>query len=97
MATQIHNLDEGISEYFEFILFGKKYRFRYMTSEEIEELRNIGDDGNKTQEYFYKFVSAIDDDAPKIQDVSKKMTVPHLLAFQKMIKQEFGLTDEVSS
>ena len=44
---KIHNLDEGVQEYFDFIVNGFKYRFRHLNTEESEELKELekaGDD-----------------------------------------------------
>jgi len=87
---KIHNLDEQVEEHFEFIVKGHRYRFRHMNTEELEHLKEIEDDDEKTKKYFYSFISAIDKKSPNWESISKKMIVPQLRKFTEMIKVEFG-------
>jgi hypothetical protein len=95
MDNKIHDLDEGVVEYFEFKLFGNLYRFKQMNTEEVAKMREFGEDADRVQEYLYTFISPVDEKTPSFLDVSKKMTIPHLQKFQKMIRQEFGIDSEV--
>lgn len=91
MATDnLHNLDEGIEEYFEFVIFGHNYKFRYMNTNEIQELDKLKENPKKLEEYFYNFIEPADDKAPDFKEIQKKMTIPHLLRFNKMVKAEFS-------
>lgn len=94
---KLHNLDDGIVEYFDFQLFGHIYRFRHMNSEELQKMQTFGEDHDGVQEYFYQFITKLKDDSPEFVDVSKKMTIAHLMAFQRMIKKEFGADDSSQS
>lgn len=88
------NLDDGAVEYFEFTLFGKKYKFRYPTTEEFEkinEFKEAGDDKG-LQEFLYPFIMKVDEDAPDFKKVEKKMLPPHLRNFNEMITEEFRAT-----
>ncbi len=96
-TSKIYDLDEGVVEYFDFKLFGHTYRFKHMNTEEVQAIRELGEDGTKVQEYLYKFVSAVDKDTPDFMEVSKKMTIPHLQKFQKMIRTEFGIDENTQS
>jgi hypothetical protein len=86
-----HDLDEGVIEYFEFKIFGNVYKFRHMNTEEIKVMSGFGSDGMKAQEYLNTFITPVDPKDPKFEEVQKKMTVPHLLKFQNMVKEEFGI------
>ena len=65
--AKIHNLDEQVQEYFEFIVKGHKYKFRHMTTEEIEELRKIEDNEEKSKEFLYSFITKEEETAPNSQ------------------------------
>lgn len=91
MANQIHNLDEGVQEYFEFILKGHKYRFAHLNTEQLEELQKISDsDEDKQKDFFYKFITKVDDSSPDFADISKQMIAPHWIRFRKMVETEFS-------
>lgn len=98
MIDKIHNLDEDVSEYFEFILFGKKYKFRYMTSDELTELKDIGDKKGSSEKevlsYIYKFIGKGEEAAPDFVEVSSKMTIAHLKKFLIMVRTEFGINEQ---
>lgn len=88
--AKIHNLDEQVQEYFEFIVKGHKYKFRHMTTEEIEELRKIEDNEEKSKEFLYSFITKEEETAPEFPEVAKDMITPHWIRFREMIKTEFG-------
>lgn len=94
MENKIHDLDDGVIEYFDFKLFGNTYRFKHLNTEEVEVIKSFGGDGDKIQTYLYKFITPVDKDIPEFSEVSKKMTIPHLQKFQKMIKSEFGIDEK---
>jgi hypothetical protein len=96
MDNKIHDLDEGLVEYFDFKLFGHTYRFKQLNTEEVKEMTAMGSDetGDKLQEYLYRFITPVSPNAPEFMEISKKMTLPHLKKFNQMIKQEFGLEVE---
>lgn len=96
MSNQVYNFDD-VSEYFDFILFGKKYRFKHLTSAEFQELQKLEneakEDATKTDafnDYVYSFITKVDEDAPDFKEVQKKMIFPQLKAFWNMIKTEFS-------
>jgi hypothetical protein len=93
MDNKIHDLDEGIVEYFDFKLFGHIYRFKQLNSDEIDMIRTFSEDGEKIQKYLYEFITKVDPNSPDFSEVAKKMTIPHLQKFQKMIKAEFSIDD----
>jgi hypothetical protein len=88
--AQIHNLDESVQEYFEFIVKGHNYRFRHMNTEEMEAWKDVESDDVKAKEYLYSFISKVNADSPEFSEVAKTMITPHWLAFKKMVQVEFG-------
>jgi hypothetical protein len=86
----MHNLDDGVQEYFEFILKGHTYRFRHLNTEEIEHLRKIDGDDKKVKEYLFQFITKVKEDAPEFPVVSQQMLTPHWIKFKKMIQAEMG-------
>jgi len=89
---KIHNLDEGVQEYFDFIVGGFKYRFRHLNTEESEELKELekaGDD-SKVKKFLYNFISQVDEKAPKFSETAKKMIGPQWVRFRKMIEEEYS-------
>ncbi len=107
--NKIHNLDEGVEEYFEFTVRGHNYRFKQLNMDELEEVRiaslpvaeDMDDKAKKakekeSKESLFKFITPVGD-APKFEEVSKKMTVPHWNRFNKMVAIEMGLDDDNQS
>lgn len=88
------NLDDGAVEYFEFTLFGKKYKFRYPNTEEFEIISKLkeNEDDKGLQDFLYPFITPIDDDAPDFKEAEKKMLPPHLRNFNEMVMEEFRAT-----
>lgn len=86
--SEIHNLDE-VQEYFEFIVGGHTYRFRFFNTEETEEMQKFVNDDQKTKEFLFKFITKKDETSPDFSEVSKKMTVPQWIKFRKMLEVEF--------
>ena len=89
MTQKMHNLDENVNEYFDFQVKGFTYRFRHMTMEEIEKMKEYENDEQKTRQYLFNFISKVDETSPDFIETSKLMTVPHWIAFREMIKAEF--------
>lgn len=87
--SKIHNLDE-IAEYFEFQLKGHQYRFRHLTTDEIEALQKMGSDDAKSREYLYTFITPINKESPAFKKIAKTMITPHWVKFREMIRAEFG-------
>ena len=88
-----HNLDQGVEEYFDFILKGHKYRFRHFNTDEMEEMQKLGKDDKKARAFLYKAITKLDEDAPDFPDTAKEMTVPHWRRFWEMIKEEMSVAD----
>ncbi len=89
--NKIHNLDEGVEESFNFQLLGHVYNFRHLNTEEIETLQTFKKEDDKgTKEFLFKFVTAVDKDAPPFSETTKKMLTPHWRRFIDMVKTEFG-------
>lgn len=90
MDNQIHNLDESVVEYFDFIVKGHKYRFQHMTTEEMAEMKKLSGDEEKARDYMFKFISKTDEASPDFIEVSKQMITPQWVKFFAMIKVEFN-------
>lgn len=89
MPNAPYNLDE-VQEYFQFTAGGKVYKFKHLTTEELQEFVNMKDDNEKSTEYMMQFISSDDPDAPPFKEVYKKFITPQLVKFQEMIRTEFG-------
>lgn len=86
----MHNLDAEVNEYFDFVVKGHTYRFRHLTMEEIEKMKEYEADEKKSREYLFKFITKQDEASPDFQEVSKQMIAPHWIKFREMIKAEFS-------
>lgn len=90
-----YDLSESLEESFTFKLRGFTYRFRYMSGEEIEKYRELTKDKDQNDqtvlEYFYSFVTKVDENAPEFKDMQKKMIIPELRRFRQMIETEFEI------
>ena len=109
MTDKIHNLDEGVEEYFQFTVKGHTYKFKQPNTEELDEIRlatiPITEDmdekeaeakSKESRESLFKFITP-EGEAPEFKEVSKKMTVPHWNRFNKMVSVEMGLDDDDQS
>lgn len=89
MAEGSYNLDD-VREYFEFTLKGNIYRFRHMTTEEIEKMATLEKQEAKMTDYLVSFIDKVDPDAPDFVVIQKQMTIPQWRLFREMVKSEFG-------
>lgn len=85
----MHNLD-SVSESFEFVLKGHTYKFRHLTTEEIQELGKLKDEAKLT-EYLYQFITPSSENAPEFSELAKNMIAPQWSMFRKMIQSEMGI------
>lgn len=90
MVSSNYNLDDSIQEYFTFTIGGHNYRFRHMNTEEVETLKGLEGDEDKSRAFLYDFISTEDEKAPAFPEVAKTMIVPHWIKFRKMLQTEFG-------
>lgn len=88
MNDRKYNLDENVAEYFDFVVEGHEYRFRHLTTEELDGFRKVSDDEQKGMEYLYQFISKTHDDSPDFTETAKKMIAPKWVKFRKMILTE---------
>lgn len=88
MTETIHNLDEGVQEYFEFSVKGHVYRFRHLNTEEVHELMKLS--GEELEKHIYQFITKVNPESPDFTEISKKMITPEWANFKKMITSEFG-------
>lgn len=88
MTSELHNLDEGISEYFQFVLGGFTYKMKYPNTKEIV---NIAAEKNteKQMDLVYSFITSSEESAPKIKDALTQANIKVLQRFNAMIKKEF--------
>ncbi len=109
MENKIHNLDDGVQEYFEFIVKGHTYQFRQPNTEELDEIRvatsPITEDmdekaveakSEESREALFKFITPVGE-APEFKETVKQMTVPHWNRFNKMVAVEMGLDEDDQS
>lgn len=88
-SQQQYNLDD-VREYFEFKVKGHVYRFRYITTEEGEKMKDLKD--GEIQDYFLQFITKVDESSPDFKEVQKTMTIAQWKQFRKMIEAEFSTT-----
>lgn len=87
-----YDLTKDVQEYFEFNIDEHKYKMRYPTTEEALEAEKLQDDPLKAGEWVNKFVTAVSENAPDINDLLNKSNVRVLRNFTMMIKTEFSAT-----
>lgn len=90
LPNKIHNLDEGVEESFTFQVLGNVYKFKQPTTEELEKIQSFEDDDVKLKEYFFNFISKVDEKSPEFIELSKKLYAGHWKKFKEMIEAEFG-------
>ncbi len=88
----MYNLDTDVSEYFEFILKGNTYRFRYPTTRELTEFSNLDekDTDKKVKEFIGKYVTPVDDKSPEIVELLNSLNIKYWVKFSEMIKTELA-------
>lgn len=90
MSNTAYNLDDKeYSEYFEFTIFSNKYKFRYPSGQELNELRDDIKDGNDGLGIMQRFISSVDD-SPDFEETWNRMKVPQIKAFRNMLMTELG-------
>ncbi|MCZ2140814.1 MAG: hypothetical protein LC096_05415 [Bacteroidia bacterium] len=87
--NQPYNLDTDVSEYFEFIIKGNTYQFRYPTTRELEEFNGIDEKSeDKTKEFLAKFISKVDEKSPDVVDLLNSVNIKYWVRFSNMVKTE---------
>ena len=90
-----YNLNEEVSEDFEFQLMGFKYKVRYPTTEEIKQsqvdMENTENKDSKLTSWLYSLISKVSEDAPDIESALGKSNLKVLRKFNEMITTEFGI------
>jgi hypothetical protein len=85
------------SEYFEFEIFGNRYKFRYPTTTELSEIGKLSDDVEKgaeveeetlTDAAFARFITPVEEGGTPFSEVWEKMNTKHLITFRKMVAVE---------
>lgn len=90
MDSKVYNLDEGIQEYFEFIIKGNKYKFRHLNTEEMEKFRDVAEDEEKAKTFLFDFISKENEDSPDFSEIAKQMIAPQWIKFRKMLFSEMS-------
>ena len=91
---QPYDLDSGISEYFEFILKGNTYRFRYPTTRESFEAKKLtGVSDEESKAFMVKFVSKVDEKTPDFADIIEDLNVKYWAKFIDMVTKELSNVD----
>jgi len=87
---KVHDLNDGVVEHFEFSVNKHLYKFRHMTTSEMETLQKLEGKDKESKEYLYTFITKVNSDSPDFGEVAQKMIVPQWSKFRDMIKAEFG-------
>jgi len=91
-----YNLNDNVSDHFEFVLGGFTYQMKYPTVEETEKVQDVlkkakeNDDSAEILEQMYQFISSEDKEAPPISEALKKYNIKVIQNFNEMIKAEFS-------
>ncbi|MFA9228759.1 MAG: hypothetical protein ACEQR7_10085 [Agathobacter rectalis] len=86
----MYNLDD-VREYFEFKIKGHVYRFRYLTTDEIEKMQKVeSTDEAASREYMFSFISKVDETSPDFKDIQNEITSAQWKMFRNMIQTEFS-------
>ena len=89
--NQPYNLDTDVSEYFEFILKGNTYRFRYPTTREAFEAKKLENAPlEESKKYLIQFISKVDDKSPDFQGVIDDVNVVYWSKFNDMVTRELS-------
>lgn len=89
MTDKPYSLDT-VSEYIEFIVGGKNYRLKHLTTEEQDELQTLQQENPiKAREFLYRFISPVNEADPQFSEVAKKMTTPQWIKFSQMLQSEY--------
>lgn len=88
-----YDLDDGVNEYFEFILKGHLYHFRYPSTDEIDEIAEIKTT-KQMKETLSKFITKGQEDAPEFTEITEQLTIPHWARFRDMIIKEMSLNED---
>lgn len=89
--SPIHNLDEGLLEYFDFIVKGHTYRFRHPNTKEMEKMKDVKADEAASRAQLFQFITTVSEDAPEFSTIVDDLTVPYWKRFNEMIRKEMGL------
>ena len=87
-----HNLDEGATDSFEFVMGGHTYSMRYPNTEEIAEAEKLSKETDKQVQWFYSFITPVGK-GPSIEDAMKKANIKLVKRFNKMVADEFSAED----
>jgi hypothetical protein len=87
----MHNLDDGLKEYFEFTTGGHTYHFSNPTVDEWKHISEVakGEDKEAVAGEIGKLVSSVGD-APPFEEVYKKFRLSQIKNFNKMLDEEFA-------
>jgi len=95
--NQPYDLDSGISEYFEFILKGNIYRFRYPTTREATLANELKDKSEKeSKDFMIQFVTKVDEKTPNFEDIIDDLNVKYWAKFISMVTSELTSDDNKS-
>lgn len=90
MSNNNYNFDDISDESPTIIMGGNTYKLSYPTLEEIEKIQELKTEKEQT-EAIYNYVKKTEDSQPEFRDVLRKQNLKVLVAFTKMIKEEFGV------
>lgn len=94
----VYNLNDNVSDSFEFEVGGHKYKMRYPTLPEAQKIgiesEKAGDDIDTFLKVVYSFVDSVED-APPIAETMKKQNMLVFKRFATMIRTEFGISEDI--
>lgn len=86
-----YNLDENVSEYFEFQMGGGKYKMKYPTTEDVKEFQDK--DESKVEKKLLSLIESVEG-SPDFTVVYNKANVQTMRNFNKMMMKEIGGVSE---
>lgn len=90
-----YNLNDNVSDHFEFILGGHTYKMKYPTVEETEQVQDAlkkaqeSNNNESVLKIMFQFISSDDKEAPSFDEAIKKQNIKVIQNFSQMIEAEF--------
>ena len=88
MNEKVYNLDDGIIEYFDFILKGNTYRFRQPNTLEMTEFGVLKDKPELMVKTMSRFITKVTENAPDFEDIANTLTVQYWRRFNEMLEEQ---------
>lgn len=88
--SSVHNLDDGVSEAFEFVLEGHHYLMKYPTTDDMDEIAKETDN-DKVNKKLYSYITAVSKDSPKFSDLIRRVSIKKGSRFIAMLQEEIKM------